>query len=70
MINLKSLGKAFKEVGIAVGSVGAIAGLTYAQNPEVLAPIVVAFGPFGLIAAPALQFAVKYGLDALKHRDK
>jgi len=70
MFNLKSLGKAFKEVGIAAGSAAAVAGLVFLQEPEVLAPVIVAFGPWGLVAAPALQFGVKYLLDAVKHRNK
>jgi hypothetical protein len=69
-INFKSLGKAFKEVGITVGSVSAVAGLAMLQNPEVVAPILVAVGPAAPFVALGLQFGVKYALDALKHRSK
>ena len=69
MFNLKSLGKAFKEVGIAAGSVAAVAGLTYLQDPTALTAVAVAFGPYAIVAVPAIQFGVKYALDAIKHKD-
>ena len=69
MFNFKSLGKAFKEVGIAVAGASITAGFLVLQNPETLVPVVVAFGPFGFIAAPALQFVIKYAFDSYKHRN-
>jgi len=68
-INFRSVGKAFKDVGLAAASVGTVAGLTFLNNPETLAPIAVAFGPFGVFAAPLLLFGVRYVLDAYKHRN-
>ena len=69
-INVKSVGKAFKDVGIGVVGVAVPASLAFLSDPEVFAPVVLALGPFGLLAAPALAFAVKYGTDAWKHRVK
>ena len=67
----KSVGKALKDVGLTVASVGALAGLTALATPEVLAPLVAvlpsAGGSILLLAVPILVKVVK---DAIKHRDK
>lgn len=67
MFNLKSIGKAFREVGIAAGSVAAVAAVTFLQDPGAFDAVLEAFGPFALLAAPALQFGLKYLQDAVKH---
>jgi hypothetical protein len=67
----KSVGKALLDVGITVGSVAALAGLTVAGNPETLAPIVAALpGPAGALVLLLVPIAVKAAKDAIKHRDK
>lgn len=66
----KSIGKAFRDVGIVIGSTAAIAGLTIAQNPEVIAPIGAALGPWGTFALLAIPWAARTAIDAIKHRDK
>ena len=58
-----------KDVGIGVVGVAIPASFAYLENPEVFVPLVATLGPLGLIAAPVLAFAVKYGKDAWKHRD-
>lgn len=69
-INLRSVAKAAK--GVAMGAVGVTvpALLAYAANPEVFAPLYVALGPYGLLAAPAIAFGVQYAKDAWVHRAK
>jgi len=69
MFNLKSIGKAFKEVGVTVASAAVVCGLAALEEPGVLAPVAAAFGPFALLAIPALQFGIKYLSDAYKHRN-
>jgi hypothetical protein len=67
----KSLGKALRDVGITVGSVAAIAGLTALANPEVLVPIVAAVPTVaGSIIVLVVPIVAKAGIDAIKHRDK
>jgi len=67
----KSIGKALRDVGITIVSVGALAALTAAAQPETLAPIVAAVpGPIGVIVLLVVPVAVKAAKDAIKHRDK
>jgi hypothetical protein len=66
----KSIGKAFKDVGIVIGSAAAIAGLTVAQDPSILAPIAAALGPYGALAILVIPWAARAAQDAIKHRDK
>lgn len=70
LVNWKSAGKAVKDVGIGAVGVAVPALIAFAENPEVFAPLVNALGPFGILAAPALAFGVKYAKDAWKHRDQ
>ena len=64
---LKSVGKAFKAVGLVAGSAAGVAGLAYLSNPAALAPIL-ALGPAGPVLALAVQAVATVGLDYLKHR--
>jgi hypothetical protein len=67
----KSIGKALKDVAITAGTVGALAGLTAVQNPEVWLPIAAALpGPAGAVLLIAVPVLVKAAKDAIKHRDK
>ena len=67
----KSIGKALKDVGLTVATVGALAGLTSLADPVVLAPIVAAVpGPVGVIVLLVVPIAVKAAKDAIKHRGK
>ena len=68
-INWKSVGKAAKDVGIGVIGVAVPASFAFLSEPEVFVPLVATLGPFGLLAAPGLAFAVKYLKDAYKHRN-
>ena len=68
-INLKSVAKAFKTVGVGVAGVAVPAAFAFLENPEVFTPVVVALGPLGILAAPALVWVVAYGKDAWKHRN-
>ncbi|MHA1962424.1 MAG: hypothetical protein ACW99U_19645 [Candidatus Thorarchaeota archaeon] len=67
----RSIGKALRDVGITVGSIGAVAALTAVSSPEVLAPLVAALPSVGgsllLVVVPV---AAKAAIDAIKHRDK
>jgi len=67
----KSIGKALRDVGITVATVGALAGLTALAQPETLAPIVAAVpGPVGVVVLLVVPVVVKAAKDALKHKDK
>lgn len=66
----KSLGKAFKHVGLGAAVVGGAAGLVYLSNPEALVPLVAAAGPWGPVLAIAVQLSASIALDQLKHRQK
>jgi hypothetical protein len=66
----KSIGKALRDVGITVGTVAALAGLTVLAEPATLAPIVAAVpGPVGMVVLLVVPIAVKAAQDAIKHRD-
>ncbi len=69
MVNFKSVGKAFRDVGLAVVGVAVPASFAYLADPNVFVPIVEALGPFGMFAAVGLPLLVKYGQDAWKHRN-
>ena len=69
-INFKSVRKALKDIGFGLVGVAVPASLAFLAEPEVFVPLVATLGPFGLLAAPVLAFAVKYGADAWKHREK
>ena len=69
-INFKSVVKALRDVGIGVIGVAVPSSIAYLANPEVFVPLVATLGPYGIIAAPLLAFAVKYGQDAWKHAGK
>jgi hypothetical protein len=67
----KSVGKALKDVGLTVATVGALAGLTVAGNPEIWAPVAAALpGPAGAVLLLVVPVAVKAAKDAIKHRDQ
>jgi hypothetical protein len=67
----KSIGKAFRDVGITVGTGAAIAGLTIAQDPSLWMPVAAALpGPGGAVLLLAVPILVKAAKDAIKHRDK
>lgn len=66
----KSVLKALRDFGVTVGVASAVTALTLAGNPEVLAPVATALGPWGAILLIVGPIAAKTGLDAIKHRDK
>ncbi len=67
----KSIGKALKDVGLTVASVGALAGLTALATPEVLAPLVAVLPSMGgSLVLLVVPIVVKAAKDAIKHRDK
>ena len=63
----KSIGKAFRDVGIIAGSVAAVAGRAVLQDPTVLVAFV-ALGPYGPLIALGVSLAAKAGQDYIKHR--
>ena len=64
---LRSLGKAFRDVGIFVGSAAAVAGAVALQDPVALAPLLV-LGPYGPLLVFGVSLAGKTLQDYLKHR--
>ena len=64
----RSIGKAFRDVGIVAGSIAAVAGLTALQDPAVLIPFV-ALGPYGPLVALGVSLVARAGTDYFKHRN-
>ena len=62
-----SVGKAFKNVGLTVGTAAGIAALYAIQDPKVLAPLIAA-GPYGAIAALVIPLIAHTVVDQIKHR--
>ena len=69
-INLRSVGKALRDVGVGIVAVAVPASFAFLSEPEVFTPLVSTLGVLGFMAAPILVFAVKYAKDAWAHRDQ
>jgi len=66
----KSIGKALKNTGIAVGSAAAVAGAAVLQDPELMGTIWAIVPGAPLIVVPLLSLAGQAIIDLIKHSDK
>jgi len=59
----KSVLKGLKAAGLAAAGAGAFVGIAAVQNPEFIATLVAATGPYG----PLVALVVPFGLEALRN---
>jgi hypothetical protein len=71
MLNVvkRSIVKGLRDTAITIGSIGALAGLAAAQDPEVLAPLVAVVGPYGAVVLFVVPWVAKTAADLIKHRN-
>lgn len=66
-LNPRSIGKAALDLATSAGSVAALCGLVFLENPEAAAALFAEFGPFAPVVAPLFFAGVRYLKDRVKH---
>lgn len=68
LLNARSVGKALRDVGLALLGAAIPAALAAFADPQTFVALLEALGPFAIVAAPVLAWLAKYLQDAWAHR--